>query len=549
MNFNKNIVILVLFMSFILCNARSLYCQDDIQSIDKLKEMIEKRRAVSDLESHLASLSEFYFKQKKFNEFYDFLDTQSRKASYRKQPVIFYYKALTRFAQMRHLEEGQLWEKYFENKDLYAEQLKIALERVDKLNKGNNALALRSKLLDWQLLKDDNQQSSVILDELFTIARNFPQESVQNLEVIRQIAEELFLNKESNYGKKLYNVYINGIANTDIGLEKLSKLAEEFFSKEQHGLSVSLYEILIERLLENSPEDNSLIIAKMKDIASKFIHTGWSQAPDAFFAESVYKKIQNLKGQEAFDLKTQFNRAYNLERLKEYTLCVKEYESLISRFPKYKQRDRVYFRLGVISAYLLKNVEEAKSYFIKVINDFPESLDYLNSYYHLGLLDHWNKDFKNAKDSYTIILEKAKEANLESEIIDLAQARLKEIQEGKDIEYNLRFFLTVALSEREQNYPVKLELFAMPPKNFTEEQTEFAVSSYTTDTGCLQPNFTYLWSGQLGINQNPRNVYNFQTDYLDKGTVVVNVALTGPAGLIDGTLEIADIYEESEAGN
>jgi len=58
-----------------------------------------------------------------------------------------------------------------------------------------------------------------------------------------------------------------------------------------------------------------------------------------------------------------------------------------------------------------------------------------------------------------------------------------------------------------------------------------------------------LWSGQLGTNQNPSNIYKFQTDYIDNGTKVVNVVLTGQAGLVDGTLEIADIYEESKSDN
>ncbi|NQU19366.1 hypothetical protein HQ550_04340, partial [bacterium] len=90
-----------------------------------------------------------------------------------------------------------------------------------------------------------------------------------------------------------------------------------------------------------------------------------------------------------------------------------------------------------------------------------------------------------------------------------------------------------------------LELFARAGKDYLDETIKFQTNSYFTDTGCLQEDFTYLWSGQLGSNQNPFNEYQFETSYQDLGTKVVNVVLVGSSGVVDGTIEMADVYAES----
>jgi len=484
----KRIACIIIVALLCFCLTRRSYAEFNIQQINRLKETIEKKKEIKNLEANLSTLSDFYFKQKKFNDLYDFLDLQSKKSTYRNNSIILYHKALTRFVQMRYLEENKLWEEYFEKKDLYIEQLKIALERIDKLDK--DAIALKSKLMEWQLFKEDKEQSALLLDELFAVAKDFSQESEEKLEVIRQVAEDLFADKENNYGKKLYSIYVSKITDADISLERVKKLAEEFFDKAQFNLSVSLYDIYIEKILQNKSEDSIIpSISEMKKIAQKFAHPGWLEAPDGFFAESVYERMEKIMSRAVFDMKSQLSRAYNLERLKEYDLCVREYYNLLTRFPKYDEPDKVYFRLGVIYAYLLKDVPKAKTNLLKVMNDFSESVDYLNSCYHLGLLAHWSKDFEQAKKYYQIILAKAKKDSSENEITSLAKERLKEIEEKKDIEYNLRLFLTATLSEREQNYPMKLELFSRPAKNLIDKPMDFVVSSFTTDTGCLQPNF------------------------------------------------------------
>ena len=98
------------------------------------------------------------------------------------------------------------------------------------------------------------------------------------------------------------------------------------------------------------------------------------------------------------------------------------------------------------------------------------------------------------------------------------------------------------LSGHKKDTPATLDLFAVPAKNFLEEPVEFVVSSFVTDTGCLQPTYTYLWSGQLGGENPSPSEYRFLTDYADAGTKVVNVVLAGPAGPVGATLDISDIY-------
>ena len=76
-----------------------------------------------------------------------------------------------------------------------------------------------------------------------------------------------------------------------------------------------------------------------------------------------------------------------------------------------------------------------------------------------------------------------------------------------------------------------------------DETIKFQTNSYYLETGCLQQEFTHLWSGQLGDNQNPFNQSEFETSYSDVGAKVVNVVLVGPEGAVDGTIEMADIHK------
>ena len=538
----KHIALAVIFLS--IFSVQFCLAQQDAKRIDLLKQEIRNTKTAEGSELLLTELLDLYAQGNDFDEFYNFLETVEKKKIFRKTPIVYYYKALTRFRQMQFLEENKMWQEFFDNKDSYTADLDESLAQARKLNTCVNPLALRIKFLEAQT-KEDNEASLIeTLEGLFNLAREYI-ETENDVEVIKDIADKLSEEKQDTYAKKLYNVYVTKISRADIGQEELKKIAEDFLKKDKVNLAVSLYNAYLDRLTA-TPEDRDAIIKEMFDIAEKFEHPGWREGIDPFFAEKLYEKIESLYNVESFDEFSRLQRAYNLERIKEYESCFGEYLRLIDIFPNYQDKDRIYFRLGILSAYEFNKIDEAKGYFLKVTNNFPQSLDYLNSLYHSGLLNHWQGNLEKADKFYKEILKKTKDIKDKPEIALLAESRIKEIDDDRDIEYNLRMFLGAVLVEIEEEKPyLYLELFARAGKDYLVETIKFQTNSYFTDSGCLQEDFTYLWSGQLGSNQNPFNEYQFETSYQDLGTKVVNVVLVGPSGVVDGTIEMADVYAKS----
>jgi hypothetical protein len=151
---------------------------------------------------------------------------------------------------------------------------------------------------------------------------------------------------------------------------------------------------------------------------------------------------------------------------------------------------------------------------------------------------------EKAKEFYKLILDKTKDVTPKPEVATSTETRVKEIENKSDIEYNLRMFLGAALNTKDQKPYLQLELFARGAKDYLNDPVKFQVSTFFKDTGCLQQDFTYLWSGELGSNQNPFNKYEFDTSYSNLGTKVVNVVLVGPTGVVAGTIDMADIYSK-----
>jgi len=536
---NKLIIIILLWIGLFL--VRPCLAQEDSQRVKLIKQNIKSMKSIKDIQPQLEELLAVYAKDSRFNEFRDYLETLEKDKRFKDAALIYYYKTLTRFNQMRFLEENQMWEELFSKKNSYILDIDSNLEKAKKLSEKTDGLSLRLKFLEWSLAKYREQPTINILEELFNLAQEFSQAQGDH-QAIKDIADALYEKEEINYGKKLYSIYVSGIAETDISQAELKKLADNFLKEDKVDLAASLYDIYLEKII-SSPEGEHMAIREMVAIAEIFAHSGWQEGLDPFYAEKVYAKIESLFGKEVYS-DWQYKRAYNLERSKEYEACLSEYSKLLNNFPKFKQKDRVYFRLGVIHAYIFNKIDKAREYLSKVIKDYPDSPDYINSLYNLGLLSQWQQDTEKAMKYYVNILEATKDVKIKPEIADLANARINEIVEEKDMEYNLRMFLEATLEKRESKKYIHLDLFAKSAKGYLNQTVKFQTNSYFLNTGCLQQDFTYLWSGQLGNNQNPFNELEFQTRYEDIGTKVVNVALVSPAGIVDGTIEITDIYQE-----
>ena len=132
------------------------------------------------------------------------------------------------------------------------------------------------------------------------------------------------------------------------------------------------------------------------------------------------------------------------------------------------------------------------------------------------------------------------------ELTERVSKRQKEIQESKPIEYNLKTFLDVSLKGGEPpGAPTAaLDLSIEPFKTTIAQGVKFSLSQPQAMTGCLVPELTYLWSGDLGSVHPVPMTPEFSTDYQVRGIKVVNVVVLAGLEPAGSALEMVDIINE-----
>jgi tetratricopeptide (TPR) repeat protein len=526
-----------MFVALQFCNA-----QQETARESEIKQRLISLQTAQWSDCLFEELLEIYAKGNRFEELYSFLEMLENNRIYTTSPVVYYYKALTMFRQMQYLEENRMWEELFNNKDSYFEDLEDNLKTAKELATSVDPLTLKIELLEWLIERlDDEEAAKKTLEDLLSLSKKYINTG-NSLQLIKDIADKLFQEAEPDYAHKLYDIYVSNISRLVITDEEIKMLAEGFLEKNEVDLSISLFDIYLEKVLASKKEKNE-IINTMVSIGERFAHFGWKEGLDCSYAEKIYKKVENLYGAKTLDIFSQYARAYNLERLKDYRACVEEYSKLLINYPDYQDKDKIYFRIGILDAYVLNKIDEAKKYFLKVIDTFKDSIVYLNSMYQLGLLEHWSGNLDKAKEFYNKIIEATKDSKDKSEIASLTQTRMKEIEQNKEIEYNLRMFLDTALKikEGETGSDLDFKLFAKPPKAELDNLVKFEITTFSKDTGSLQEAFAYLWSGDLGSNQEPSNKDQFVTSYQEPGIKIINVVLADLTKTTSSTLEIVDI--------
>ncbi len=162
------------------------------------------------------------------------------------------------------------------------------------------------------------------------------------------------------------------------------------------------------------------------------------------------------------------------------------------------------------------------------------------SLYQLGLLSQWAGDLEGAKAYYDKLLEKAGEGFVEA--VALAKERLKEIEESLPIEFNLKAFLDASLKEERDRF--KMEKVELKPNVYDAnlgQDIEISATSNMMQTGCLQVEMSYLWSGDLGQAKPATEKPAFHTTYSDSGTKVIGLVVVSPDGIVDRGFDLVDI--------
>lgn len=532
--------VIIFNVFFVVGTATRVFSQQEQENkITVLSKQILEAKNKEELYIYFEELKGLYLADNKYNDFVQYLESLGAK---QKTLELFadYYIALTRYSQLKYLEDKQIWDEYFSEGNNYRQGLVESAKKVINETSSKDKLNIYARLLLWQFHKDQQDVfAEDALSSLVSSVLEYAQSTGASM-LIKEIADKLSSYAEKAKARQLYNAYVERITFSGTKTEELKNEAASFYKNGNLELAEAVYDVYIERLAKEIPKEK--LIPVLIDIAKLFVYDDFRPG-DTHYGEKLFKKIEETGGKDAFSQELLYLRAYNLEKAKEYNSAKDLYISLISRYPNAPFVEQVIFKTGMIYAYALRDILNAKAYFDKLIQKPQVSAVTpwtLSSLYQLGLLSQWENNIIAAKEYYNKLINASGESLPES--LKLAKERLKEIEEAKPIEYNLKSFLDAAFKEEHNNLDMtKIELKAHPYQARVFEAVNISVTVYASESGCLQTETQYLWSGDLG-NINPStNPGVFNTTYIEPGVKVINLILVSPSGIIERSFDLIDV--------
>jgi len=360
----------------------------------------------------------------------------------------------------------------------------------------------------------------------------------QGIKPIKEVADKFLAYGERGKSKELYRIYVDKLIGSAKEDKELENIALGFYKEANLELSEAVYDVYIERITKTYPKEK--LIPILINIARGFSYKDEGQK-DASYAEKILKKIEEIGAKNAFDEELTYLRAFNVEKIKEYSRAKDFYLDLLQRYPQTKYADEAEFKIGITFTYILRDIKTGRDYFEKLAQKQILSPQVISALYQLGLLGQWENDLAKAKDYYNRLIEKA--GNDFTETVALAQARLKEITELKPIEYNLKTFLDVSLKEENPAFTAGLvDLNSSRYRIKKDESVDLKCTPYSVESGCMQVEIQYLWSGDLGTAKPTLEKSEFTTTYVQRGTKEINLVVVSPTGVLDRSIEIVDAY-------
>ena len=517
-----------------VCFSGISFAQDTKDSKDLTKCICESKTG------QLACMDELkapYFKDNKFGDFVGLLRglCPENKAI---TPMVNYYIALARYTQLKHLEESQLWDEYFAKGNDYRDDIASSGKKALDATTPKDIVNVYTSLLLYQFHKD--QQDAFVDDALSSLMNSVSGYAAagSDIKTIKEVADKLLGYGELKQARDLYKIYAQQLSGSNIKDAELKDIALGFYKDGNMELAENIYDIYIERISKSFAKEK--LTQELTGIAKDFVYKD-SGAKDMLYAESIFKKIEALAGKDAFSEELMYLRGFNLEKAKEYAQAKDIYLDFIKKFPRSIRLDELNYKIGIIYTYILRDSKTGIEYFNKLINSGSSSGQALASFYQLGLLKQWGGDFAAAKDYYNKLIEKP--GDLDPDRLTLTRARLKEIEEGRPIEYNLKTAMDIALKDEYANLDVSN---AQLKADFYQPQInkEVNISSSTSigPSGCLQVELQYLWSGDLGGITPAVTQSEFKTSYKAKGTQVINMVLISSSGIVGRSLDMIDAY-------
>jgi len=515
------------------------FAQEDNKLVNLARQIVEAKTS-ADLYVPFGELKDIYFKDNKYPEFAEFLKSLAVKKK-TIEPFTDYYIALTRYTQLKYLEEKQNWDEYFNQGNAYREEITAAAQKAIDATTAKDALRIYARLLLWQFHKDQQDVfAEQALSDLMGSVSEYSKEAGDALP-IKNTADKLLSYGEKGKSRELYKIYVGKIVASDIKDEQLKSTAADFYKQGNLELSEIIYDAYLERVAKSLSKEQ--LAAVLVDIAKLFAYK--NEGPnDMLYAEKIFDKLEGLAGKEYFNQELIYLRAFNLEKAKEYQKAKDIYADFVGRFPSDIRAEQAIYKMGIICAYVLRDLKCGRDNFEKLAQKETTSPYVISSLYQLGLLGQWEDGFEKAKNYYGKLIERAKEDY--SETVTTARERIKEIEEARPLEYNIKTFMDISLKESGLvNDMAKSNLNASAYILDKGREVVITSGAYVPESGCMQVELQYLWSGDTGKTKLPlgqsSSLPSFVTSYKDYGTKVINLIVVSPNGIIDRNIDMVDV--------
>lgn len=523
---------LALAMSMSFCALA--YAFDDAQVVGLTKQVMEAKNR-NEIGSPLEELKVLFFKGHKYSEavnLFNSLGQQKPEVS----AAASFYVALCRYGQLQYLEETKSWDEYFNQGSNYREQFKVALAKALEGLAPQDELGLRARLLAWEYAHDQQEASGDdALAALMDAVKSYNKDSAASPDLFKSIADTLSAGGQKSKGRILYKMYVEKLAGSTLAADDLKNIAMSFFSAANLDLAEAVFDVYILKL---QSQDATAVIPALVDIAKLFSYKDNANC-DPYYAEQVFKKIQEIGTSAAFNEELLYLRAFNLEKSKEYAAAKEAYDNLTGRYPQGSHYYKALLKCGFICAYAGRDIKNAMAYFAQASASPEISGDALAAIYQQGLFSQWQGDNTQAQQYYGRLIEKAQEGY--KDIVSLARQRIKEITEQKEMEYNLKTFLDASLKEENNAYDMsKADLSASRYTASADSAVDISVRVQSGESGCLEASVTYLWSGNLGSAAPSSEDPKFGASYSSSGTKVVNLVVVAPSGILDRSFILID---------
>jgi len=540
-NQKSKILTIFLFLLFItiyelrFTNYES-FAQDSNKLVALTKQIMEAKTK-EELNLAFQDLTGLYFNENKYSEFVEFLNSLVKQKK-ELEPQVNYYIALSRYQQLKYLEEKQNWDEYFSNGNTYRQEITEQAQKAIASNPFTDKLHIYARLILWQFHRDqqdvfENQALSDLMNSISEYVK-----TAQDYQPVKEVAEKLLVYGEKVKSKELYKIYVDKIITSGITDDKLKESALGFYKEGNLELAEALYDVYVDRTVKSIAKEK--LIPILMDIAKQFSYK--DQGPkDTFYAEKIFKKIEEVGTKDIFDERLLYLRAFNLEKTKDYPAAKDLYSYFVGRYLNSAYIDEANYKIGIISTYILRNINTGKSYFEKLAQKENLSAQVISSLYQLGLLSQWGEDNVKAGEYYNKLLEKAGDGFPET--VTLAKERIKEIEQVKPIEYNLKTFLDASLKEEYANFDMtKIDLKSSIYRAKKDQAIDINSLPYIEQSGCLQVELQYLWSGHIGTAKPSLDESAFNTTYIHPGTKEINLVVISPSGVVDRNIDLVDVY-------